>query len=157
MQRLLLAIIFLLIAAGPLQTQPRDARSIWKELNLAETQKSALRTIRIESKKEMIDLRGETRKKRLDLREIRDSENADRSAVESVLRELADLRVRQILLLHDADERVNKVLTPEQQQKWQEIKHMRIAKRLKGPQDRDGSGSDGAMFRRDRSRFQHGE
>ncbi|MBR9977694.1 MAG: Spy/CpxP family protein refolding chaperone [Bacteroidetes bacterium] len=153
MQQFLLAILFLLIAAGPLHTQPRDARTQWKELNLTETQKSTLNTIRIESKKEMIDLRGEARKKQLDLREMRDSEHADRSTVERVVREIADLRVRQVMLLHDADVRINEVLTPEQQKKWREIKRMRLEKRMRGMHDRDGAGYGNAMLHRDRSRF----
>jgi Spy/CpxP family protein refolding chaperone len=150
MRHLFFAFFLFLLVESPLQAQPDNERSVWKKMDLTAEQASALKTIRHESQKKMIDLRAELRKARLDFRNLRGSENTDRKRIEQLARQIADLRVEQVLLLHDADEEVKEVLSPEQQQYWREIKNERRDRTLGLLRERGLPGQrDGAMFRRD--------
>jgi Spy/CpxP family protein refolding chaperone len=77
----------------------------------------------------MIDIRSELQKTRVDLNDMKQSETRDRAAFEKLTRTMADLRVRQGLLLFDAHEKVLKQLTPEQQKMFKEMQQERRGKR----------------------------
>ncbi len=126
MKKIILSLLFIVLFAGPLFAQPGERprhlkREQIEKLNLSDQQQETLRALRSTTQKEMIDLRAEMRKMRVDLAEMRRSENPDRTKFETLTRGIADLRVRQSLLRFDAHQKMMNELTPEQQEAFKEI------------------------------------
>ncbi len=96
-----------------------------EKLNLTEQQETQLKAIRTSSGKVMIDLRADLQKKRLDVRAMLDSDNADDTKLEQIFREQADLQVEMKMAMFEADQKVISILNPEQQKIWKEIKQYR--------------------------------
>lgn len=157
MRAIILASVFLLLGASPLFAQRGPEARQWKKMNLTSEQMTDLKNIRANTQKQMVDLRAALNKKRIDMRSLTDSETPDRAAFEGLSREIADLQVRQKMLLFDADQQVMKNLNAEQQKQWKTIKQGRMQKMEKGMRrfgkdmqrpDRDRDGDRG----RDRGR-----
>ncbi len=96
-----------------------------EKLNLTEEQETRLVAIRTSSGKVMIDLRADMQKKRLDVRSMLNSDNADGTKLEQLFREQADLQIEMKMAMFEADQKVISVLNPEQQKIWKEIKEYR--------------------------------
>ena len=126
MKTLIIAVTLLLLGGSGLLAQPGPGAGAWKKMNLSDEQKTALKNIRAEIQKQMIDLRASLSKKRVDLRAMMDSENPDRAAFERLNREIADLQVKQKLLLFDADRDILARLNLDQREQWKEIKSSRM-------------------------------
>jgi Spy/CpxP family protein refolding chaperone len=91
-----------------------------------------MKEIRSATQKEMIDLRADMQKKRIDLKEIHSADAPDRPAFERLTRGIADLQVKQKLLLFDSREKVMAKLTAEQKEKFKELKEHRPMMQGKG-------------------------
>jgi len=127
------------LCALPGESGSRDRSELRQQiarLNLTPEQKSAMRDIRTTARKNMIDLRADLQKKRIDAREIMQAEAEDRHAFERIAREIADLQVRQKLLLFDTRQEIMKLLTPEQQQQFRESEGKRRHTRSENVRDR---------------------
>lgn len=125
MRSLLLSLLALLLGTLPLSAQRGPDRAMWKKMNLTEQQAQAIKDIRAQSQKQMIDLRAMINKHRVDLRTLREEDSPDRATFERLSREIADLQVRQKLLLFDADQAIITQLDEAQQQQWKSIKQSR--------------------------------
>lgn len=108
------------------QAQEPPRREALKKLNLNEEQKAAMKEIRTKTAKQMIDVRADLQKKRLDLTALLDGESPNRAQVEGLSREIGDLQLKQKMLLFDADQSVQKLLTADQKAIWKEIKGKRM-------------------------------
>ncbi|MBE0643028.1 MAG: periplasmic heavy metal sensor [Bacteroidetes bacterium] len=139
MKSIIVAATILLLGAGTLFAQPGPHSAAWKKMNLTAEQKTALKDIRSNSQKQMIDIRAALQKKRIDMKDMVQGESSDRVAFERLSREIADLQVRQKLVMFDADQNVMKQLNADQQKLWKEIKAQRMSKgmeRMRGMRDR---------------------
>lgn len=133
MRSILIAILMIAAAAGPLFAQSGDrgtrerseSRKQMEELNLTEQQKDVMRDVCVATKMKMIDLRADLKKKRLELREIMREDTPHRAAFERIAREITDLQLRQKLLLFDSRQEVMKLLDAEQQKLFREMQHHR--------------------------------
>ena len=132
MRVIILAAAFLLLGLSPLSAQRGPEARMWKKMNLTGDQMTALKDIRANTQKQMVDLRAALNKKRIDMRSLMDTETPDRAAFEGISRDIADLQVRQKLLLFDADQQVMKNLNAEQQKQWKTIKQGRMQRMEKG-------------------------
>jgi Spy/CpxP family protein refolding chaperone len=126
MKKFILSLLFIVLFAGPLFAQsgerPRHLqREQIEKLNLTDQQQESLRALRTATQKEMIDMRAEIRKMRVDLAEMRRGENPDRTKFETLTRGIADLRVRQAMLRFDTHQKMMKELTPEQQEMFKDM------------------------------------
>ncbi|MDT8323810.1 MAG: periplasmic heavy metal sensor [Bacteroidota bacterium] len=126
MKKIILSLLFVILFAGPLFAQPGDRprrlmRDHIEKLDLTEQQQETLRALRTATQKEMIDIRAEMKKMRLDLAEMRRSEHPDRTTFETLTRGLADRRVRQAMLRYDAQQKMMQELTAEQQEKFRDM------------------------------------
>jgi Spy/CpxP family protein refolding chaperone len=129
MNRFILAAAVLVLAGTALHAQPRRDGRVWRALDLTEAQQSAITDIRRQAQKGMIDLRAEMQKKRIDLRAVASTESPDRTNYERLSRDMAELRLRQKLLLFDTDQSIREQLDPEQQKKWKELRDTRLQER----------------------------
>lgn len=136
MKPFLVALTALLLAGGGLSAQPGPDAAAWKKMNLSDEQKATLKDIRANTQKQMIDLRADLNKKRVDLRTMMDATEPDRALFERLIREIADLQVKQKLLLFDADREVVRHLDAGQQAQWKEIKTRRMQRLGDEPWDR---------------------
>ena len=131
MKPIVIALTFLLLAASPVSSQwggqgKKNIRKAMEELQLTDEQKEALGDIRVATKKEMIDIRADIQKKRIELREIHRSENPDRAEFERLSRELADIQVRQKLLLFDSQQKMLQQLDADQQKTFMKLHRHRM-------------------------------
>lgn len=125
----LLALLFLLSAAVIAQPGggPDPARKeIMEKLKLSPEQRTQMKQIYKESARQMVDLRAEMQKKRLDLSDVTDAEKPDRAKFERLSQDLAGVQVKMKLVLFDADVKIRGMLNPEQQKIWKEHKEMRF-------------------------------
>ena len=137
MRAILIAILMIISAAGPLYAQPggrgernhRDHRGHMEKMNLTDSQKEVMHDIRAATKKQMIDVRAELQKKRLALDEIMRADTPDRSEYERISRDIADLQLRQKLLLFDSRQEIMNMLDAEQQDEFRDMQHHRKMKR----------------------------
>jgi len=137
MRAILIAILLIAVSAGPLYAQSDgrgkrehpDRRGQLEKLNLTTEQKGAMRDIRIATKKQMIDVRADLQKKRLAMQEILAEEVPDRTAFESISREISDLQLRQKMLLFDSRQEVMQLLDAEQKELFREMQHHRMMMR----------------------------
>lgn len=130
MRSLLLALLLLIASAGLLYAQPGGRgergrpglREQMEKLDLTSEQRAAMRDIRVATQKNMIDLRADLQKKRIEMGELMQEDGVDRNRVEGLTREIADLQVRQKMLLFDSRHEVMKLLSAEQQEQFRELK-----------------------------------
>ena len=144
MKKILLAIALILLTAGPLFAQPEGQppkmkREQLEKLNLTQEQKEALRDLRSATKKEMIDIRAELQKARVDMESMKHSDTRDRASFEKLARKMADLKVREGLLRFDTQEKLLKQLTAEQQEMFKEMRQDGKGKRHKRMNNRSGN------------------
>ena len=138
----LVIIIVSVLMAGSATAQPGrgfqgemgKCRTEMKEkLNLTEEQETAIKQIRRESGKSMIDLRADMKKKRLDVRALMDSDNVDGTKLEQLFREQADLQIRMKMAMFETRQKIMAELNADQQKIWKEMKpQRRMGKRGKG-------------------------
>jgi len=130
MKQFLLSALFIVLLAGPIFSQPderprRGMRDQIARLDLSEEQQSAFRELRSSTHKEMIDLRSEIKKMKVDLADMKRTQDPDRAHFEKLTRAIADLRVRQALLKFDTHQKMMQQLSPEQQEIFTTMKKER--------------------------------
>jgi Spy/CpxP family protein refolding chaperone len=96
------------------------------KLDLTEEQKSAVKTTVQAHRKQMIDLRAEIQKTRIDIKAMLDSETPDRKRYEALSRNKADLQLNQRMLLFDMRVEIMNILTPEQRKQFNETRGERM-------------------------------
>ena len=141
MNRILLTLLSVLLLAGATSAQPegrgdRGGMPGIEKLNLTAEQKVALKNAVKPYRTQLIDLKADMQKKRLELRDIMDTDNPDRASYEKAGKEMADIEQRMRLTLFDMRAEAMKVLTPEQRAKWNEQRGERMREFGKRPRDR---------------------
>lgn len=144
MNRILLTLLAALLLMGTALAQPegrgdRGGMPGIEKLNLSAEQKSALKSAIKPYRTQLIDLKADMQKKRLELRDIMDTDNPDRAAYEKAGKDMADIEQRMRLALFDMRAEAMKILTPEQRAKWNEQRGERMrefGKRLRERRDR---------------------
>ena len=143
-----IAVVLLGSIAGaqPTRDMKREAR---ERLNLTSDQEKSIKDIKSKSGKDLIDLRASMQKKRIDLGNAWNADSPDRAQVEGLMKDIGTLQLTMKMVLFDADQAVNKLLTAEQRKVYKELKQQRregmnaraMHGRKGGP--RDFRGSDG--------------
>ena len=96
-------------------------RHALKQIDLTESQKTAIHQIRISLKKDMIMKRADLKIAKLELREQLRKEPVDMSTVESQVKKLEGLKTEMILNAIKAGEEIRSTLTTEQRKKLAEL------------------------------------
>ncbi|MDH7515045.1 MAG: Spy/CpxP family protein refolding chaperone [Bacteroidota bacterium] len=124
---LVMLAVFLLSAIS-MNAQPYDcllSGTARERLKLTDEQATSIRSIRSATAKQLIDIRAEIQKKRLELGDLRNAETPDRAKVEGLSRAIGDLQLKQKMLLFDTEQSILKVLTAEQKKIWKELRAQR--------------------------------
>ena len=148
--KMLILVFGFVIAAGAAFAQPGNAPEApmpmkhhqmmhHAGLKLTDQQKTQVEKIKFDLMKKQIDLRAQIAKDRVDYAELASAENPDRSALESKVDDMANLRSQLHKNMLDAWFDVNKVLTPEQQKLWKKaLEHPMLFARHMGMKMMDG-------------------
>jgi|GEM_PF-3155990 len=96
-------------------------RHALKQIDLTESQKTAIHQIRISLKKDVIMKRADLKIAKLELREQLHKEPVDMSTVESQVKKLEGLKTAMILNAIKAREEIRSTLTPEQRKRLAEL------------------------------------
>ncbi len=91
-------------------------------LNLTDQQKAQMEKLRTELEKKQVTVHGKVAVLRVELKELFQAENPDRSAIEKKMKEVSDLQHQLKINGLDHAFAVKGILTPEQQKIWK--KHM---------------------------------
>jgi Spy/CpxP family protein refolding chaperone len=127
MKRLIFALCITILAGGVALAQrgPRGPMAgVMKKLNLTADQKKSMQEIHQITAKQMIDIRSEIQKKRIDVRAAMGNDNPDRKALENLWTDLSRLEVNRKLLMFDTRQQIMKVLTPDQRKIFMEQRGM---------------------------------
>jgi Spy/CpxP family protein refolding chaperone len=124
-------------AAQPSRDDRRQAR---ERLNLSVEQEKSIKDIKTTSGKELIDLRADVQKKRIDLGNAWSAEAPDRAQVEGLMKDIGALQLKMKMILFDADQAVNKQLNPEQRKVYRELKQERREHMKDNAMQRRGGG-----------------
>jgi Spy/CpxP family protein refolding chaperone len=96
--------------------------NMMEALNLTEPQKVQMEKLRTELEKKQVTVHGKIAVLRVELKELFQAENPDRSAIEKKMKEVSDLQHQIKINGLDHLFAVKAILTPEQQKMWK--KHM---------------------------------
>jgi Spy/CpxP family protein refolding chaperone len=131
----LLIAALLLLAAVP--SSYAEFRGIFKnkkiveELKLSDDQVETIKELLKSNEKKMIQLRADTEMKEIDLREILDEDEPDESKAVALVKDIMKLKTDQKVLKIRELIQIKKTLTPDQIEKFHEIKHEH-GKHMKG-------------------------
>ena len=135
------SIAILLLSAVAVAQPSRDERRQARErLNLNAEQEKSIKDIKSTSGKELIDLRADVQKKRIDLGNAWSAEAPDRAQVEGLMKDIGALQLKMKMVLFDADQAVNKLLNPEQRKVYRELKQERRERTKNNAMQRRGGG-----------------
>ncbi len=126
----------LLLSAVSFAAPDPDNRGRQK-LNLTDAQKEQFEKISFDSKKKQIELKAKLESAQLDVRRLMKAETVDKSAIEKKWNEIASFQVALKMNHLNAWVEKNKVLTPEQQKQWKEMRGHH-AKKVRQPMKRRG-------------------
>lgn len=132
--------ILLLSAMAVAQPSRDDRRQARERLNLTSEQEKSIKDIKSKSGKELIDLRAEVQKKRIDLGNAWGADTPDRAQVEGLMKDIGALQLKMKMILFDADQAVNKLLNPEQRKVYKELKQERRERMKHDAMQRRGAG-----------------
>jgi Spy/CpxP family protein refolding chaperone len=131
MKKLIVAIVIVVMGIGAnINAQPAGqmpvkrgdnfvpGQMIKTRLNLTDEQEQKFDEIMFAQRERAIDTRAEVQKLRLEVNKIVASGNVDVEKVKTLQGKIADLRKSQMESRLNAWEKVNKILTPEQQKVW---------------------------------------
>ncbi len=107
-------------AAPPRGERMGMLRELKEKLQITPDQEKQIRTIHEKYMRTRIQFRANLQIARLDARQIAEADNADRSALEKKLGEIAAIQTQQKLSMFDEMKEVQKILTPEQMKLWKE-------------------------------------
>ena len=110
---------------GPPEEPPRKGnfrKEMKEKLNLSADQEKQFKDIHFKFAKDRIQARATMQTKRLEVKQLLDADKPDRAGLEKKFNEIADLEVQQKLLGFDQAMEMKKVLTPEQQKIFKELK-----------------------------------
>lgn len=101
--------------------------AIFNKLNLTDAQKDNFQKLRLTFQKQMIDLKANLQKSKLDLKEIQAQDNIDRSDVIDVVKKINSNK--NAIALASANHRMDMydILTPAQRLIWKDFKMHRMA------------------------------
>lgn len=124
MKATIIITVSLLFLSGAVFSQPKREKSgeAMEKLNLTKEQKESMRDIRSKTAKQMIDIRADLQKKRIDMQTLTDGDAPNRAAVEKLSREIGELQLQQKMALFDADQSVQRILNDDQKKIWKDIK-----------------------------------
>jgi Spy/CpxP family protein refolding chaperone len=101
----------------------------FRNLNLDDRQKEALREIENNTLKELIERRADEQIVEIELRELLENETIDLKAVEAKLEQIAIIKSRTQLLVIKSTEQMKAKLTPEQRDKLRMARQVNLRKR----------------------------
>ncbi len=108
---------------GSMERKHRFSKML-ASLGLDEKQKDSIREIRIRVEKETVRKRAEIQVARIDLRAMLSKDQVDMGATEAQLKKIAAMQT-EIRLAHiKSVQEIKAVLTPEQRNKWKEMREM---------------------------------
>lgn len=96
-------------------------------LSLTPEQETEIRKILADRKAEKTNRSEEARANRTAVRDLLAAPSLDEPRLREALRKQLDLRADRLIARHATHARINQVLTPEQQSKWQEFRRQRRA------------------------------
>jgi Spy/CpxP family protein refolding chaperone len=116
-----LSIMVLFSSVAFAQRGPRGPmKEVMQKLNLTADQQKSMKDIHLKTAKQMIDIRSDLQKKRIDVQSIVSGDNPDRKALEGLWNDISKLEVNRKLLMFDTHQQIMKILKPEQQKIWKE-------------------------------------
>lgn len=101
------------------QHHPQHLR---QALSLTDAQVERLRSLRMEQRKEGVRRHAELRVKRMELKELLTAKDVDEKAIDVKVKEVSDLQAASLRARVASRLAFRKVLTPEQQQKFRELR-----------------------------------
>lgn len=119
----------------PRPPSPADPARMKQELGLSDQQVSQLQKLRTDGRKAAIRRRADTELARLGLQEIMQSQSVDEKALQTRIKELADLHAANLRAHVDAQLALRKILTAEQQEKLKQLRAERPRGGDDGPPD----------------------
>jgi len=148
------ACLVTVLAVGTALAQPGPGRmpaepgARWAEaLNLTDQQKTQIRQIMLEARKKNIDTEAKLKLARLELHEAMITDNPDAKKIDTQITEVSKLRETMMRAHIDAQLSVQKLLTPEQRKKMQEMRP--FERRMRGHghfEGMEGGGPRGSRF-----------
>jgi Spy/CpxP family protein refolding chaperone len=144
MKRATVVMISVLLVLGALSSLYGEYRGIFRnkkiarELKLNDEQIKTIKELVKNTEKQMIQLRADMETKEVDLRDILDEDEPDESKAISLVKDIMKLKTEQRVLKIKQLIRIKKTLSPEQIEKFHEIKHeMRKKAMRKGKEGRE--------------------
>ena len=105
---------------------PGQIERLKQALDLTPQQETSLKEIHTDSKEKTTTLRGEAEANREAIRDVFDAEILDEPRLRELTSEQAKLRSDLMIEKHAMREKVNQILTPEQQKKHEEFRQQRM-------------------------------
>lgn len=102
--------------------QPDILPGICEKLNLNEEQKKKLDEVRLKTQKENIKLRADLQVKRLELKELIESEKTNQDEIDKKIQEIEKIRTQLLKNKVNTMLEVKKILTPEQREKLKTLR-----------------------------------
>ena len=94
-------------------------------LDLSEEQKQQMQTLRDQRQQQQLSLRTEMQTSRNQLREVARASDADEAGIRAAVQEHAELKTRMMVEGAKHRQQVASILTPEQQQKHEQLRNLR--------------------------------
>ena len=148
-----LSVIFILAVISDANAQKRsDMRQnfnrMHEQLNLTDQQKAKMEELRLKHQEQMIDMRAELEKARLENQKLRSSDNLNRSDVISQTKKMNNIKNKMAESRANHKMDVYELLTDEQRKIWNDLKYDK-------PRFKDGrkKGNHGKGYRDRSNRF----
>lgn len=124
---LLVVLLVPILAFGDGKGEGHRAKRMISRLDLTEEQRDAIRPMRFELEKKLIDLNQKIAIARLELRQLLHAETLDQSSIARKMGDISQLRVQQKTLRLENWFEIQKLLTPDQQKSWKRLLQMKMA------------------------------
>lgn len=113
-----------------------------QELDLTQQQQVELKRVRTESKQETATLRAETASNREVIRNLFNNEPLDEQRLRELSHEQAERHADMMIAKHTAQEKINQILTPEQQQKYETFRQKKMGIKTQRRCDESATGQE---------------
>jgi Spy/CpxP family protein refolding chaperone len=147
MKKATVVMISALLVLGALSSLYGEYRGIFRnkkiarELKLSDEQIETIKELVKNTEKQMIQLRADMETKEIDLRDILDEDEPDESKAISLVKDIMKLKTEQRVLKIKELIRIKKTLSPEQIEKFHEIKHEMSRKEMRKGKESRGLGA----------------
>ena len=138
MKKLTLLLVTALLILGAVSSSYGDLRGIFRnkkiaqELKLSDDQIETIKKLAKDTEKKMIQLRADMEMKEIDLRDILDEDEPDEAKAVALVKDIMELKTEQRVLKIKEMIKIKKTLTPQQIEKFHEIKHELSMRRKHG-------------------------